>query len=88
MNHKTLQRLERVMTRHGLKKVEVADLLGVSRVLVTRWFQHQRRCDDRHPETLKAIMDIRDRASVDGDLLMKRRERLKLRRKQPSYPCK
>lgn len=76
------------MTRHQLKKVDVAALLGVSRVLVTRWFQHQRRCDDHHPETLKAIMDIRTRASINDDLLMKRRERLELRRAQPWYPCK
>ena len=88
MNEITLKRLVKVMTRHRLTKAQVADLLDVSRVLVSRWFAHQRRCNDRIPETIQSIMEIRNRGSVDSDLLIKRRERTENRKKNPSYPCK
>ena len=74
-NHRTLTRLNQVMIDHGLKRIQVADLLGVSRSLVTRWFAQQKRCPENYPELLRATLDIRSRSSIKDELDMKRMER-------------
>jgi hypothetical protein len=87
-NRLTLIRLQRVMDKHKLTRAMVADLLGVSRVLVTRWFASQKRCADNRPEMLRTIIEIRARQSIDEELHIKRKNHTKRRKETPSYPRK
>ena len=87
-NRLALIRLQTVMDRYCLTRAMTADLLGVSRVLVTRWFNGEKRCDDRRPDMLRMTMEIRARRTVDDELYIKRRNHTKRRRLTPSYPCK
>lgn len=85
LNEKTLLRLRGVMIRYNLRRSHVADLLGISRVLVTRWFKHERRCPDGVPDRLRMIM-LRSRDSIEDELKTKREARTKHRKTTPSYP--
>jgi predicted transcriptional regulator len=85
LNRLALQRLEFVMRKHHLTRAMTADLLGVSRVLVTRWFKNERRCNDRYPDKLKMIMEIMAARLIDEELQMKRQRLTKRRRETPSY---
>lgn len=71
-NKATVARLQRVMTQFNLKKSEVAYLLGFTggagRQRVHKWFTHQRRCPDDAPETIRAIMAIRDPEDIKQEL--------------------
>lgn len=71
-NVRTINRLKRVMARYGLKKSEVAYLLGYTggagRQRIHKWFTHCRRCPSHVPDTIRAIMDIRDRDDVMREL--------------------
>jgi len=77
INHKRLTRLQHVITSHRLTRIQVADLLGVSRSLVTRWFADHKLCPDRAPEQLRAIMTIRSRENIDQELSDKKLARRK-----------
>lgn len=85
LNRSALIRLDYVMRKHQLTRAMVADLLDVSRVLVTRWFKNEKRCPERYPDKLKMIMEIRSRQSVNDELLIKRQKRTKHRQQTPSY---
>ena len=87
-NRKALIGLDRAMARYRLTKAQVADLLGVSRVLVTRWYKGEKRCPDNAADTIRMIMSIRSKESVQRELVMKRQELTKRRKQTPSYPCK
>lgn len=70
-NIRTLTRLQSVMDEHNLRRAHVARLLGVSRSLVTRWFQHHKKCPDRSPELLRAKIEIMSPDTLSEELKSK-----------------
>jgi len=73
-NRRNLARLTRIMQRYNLNQSDIALLLNVSRMLVSRWFSDEKICPDHAPESVSAVCVCLTPAALRQEIMKRRNE--------------